>query len=110
MVDTGLKLACGIVARVEVGHAEGEDPLDDALRQVTADEDAHPLAEVILGEGDEGGEDFLAEQHDGDDGDNADGLLTPVDACRDQTIDFVDGPIEHDGIDLCHQGANQGKY
>ena len=52
---------------VEVSHPEGQHLLDDALREVPGDEDAHPLAVVILREGDQRGKDLLAQEHGADD-------------------------------------------
>ena len=68
MINTRLQLAGGVVARVEEGHLESEHLLNDALRQVAAHVNPHPLAEIVLCKGDNCGKQLLAQQHDGDNG------------------------------------------
>ena len=109
LVDTGLELAGGVLVRIEIGHPEGQHLLDDALREVARDEDAHPLAVVVLREGDQHREQLLAQQHDADDGQDAGGLR-PGEVRADQGVDGIHGAVEHDGVDLRHQGADEGQY
>ena len=101
LVDTGLEFAGGVVAGVEKGDPEGEHLLDNALSQVAADVDAHPLAEVVLCKGDQGGEHLFAQQHNADDGHNA-GRLSPAEVGADERVDGIHGTVEHDGVDLRH--------
>ena len=98
-----MEFARGVVARIEEGHLEGQHFFDDALGEVAADEDAHPLAVVVLRVGDDGREDFLAEQHRRDEDDDVHRPLSPFFACADEVVHFIDGPVEHDGVHLRHQ-------
>ena len=108
LVDPGLELAGGIFARIEKSHPEGHDLFDDALGQVPAHEDAHPFAEVILGESDQGREDFLGEEDNRDDSHDTGGP-GPLEIGPDKRVDRIDGPVEDNGVDLGHERAHQGQ-
>ena len=109
LVDTRLELPGGVVGPGEEGHPEGQDLVDHGLREVLGHEDAHPLAEVVLEIVDHRGEDLLAQQDDADDGEDA-CRLRPGEIRADQGVDRVDRAVEHDGVDLRHQGPCEREH
>ena len=111
LVDTCLELAGGVLLTGEECHAEGEDLVHDGLAHILADEDAHALAVVVLGVGCEYADNFLAEKYGGDYREDAGGL-SPVEiaaAGAHEGVDLVHRPVQHDGVDLCQEGADEGQ-
>ena len=110
LVDTRLELARRILVGIEIGHPEGQHLLDDTLRKVARHEDTHPLAEIVLGKGDQRREDFLAEEHDADDREDPRRLGPGEILGRHQCVDGIHRTVQHDGIDLRHQRPDEGQY
>ncbi len=108
LVDTGLDLSGSVFRRVEERHLESEHLLDDRLRQVPRNKDAHPLSEVILRKGDERRQDFLAKQDYRNDNQDF-RSLSPGKVRADERIDGVHRPVQHNGVHLRHQGPHQRK-
>ena len=108
-VDTRLQLAGLIDIRGVEGHAEGENLVDDAQGEVATDHDAHLLAEIALGEGQQGGDHLLGQQDDAD-GDQDLGSSAPEEAALlQQFVDGIHGAVKDHSVHLRHQGADEGE-
>ena len=72
------------------------------------------LTEIMLGVGDDGGEHFLTQQDDADDGEDVCSILPSQVVCHDQSVDGIYRLVQHHGIDLCderpYQRQNQRQY
>ena len=102
-VDTRLQFARLVALGGEERHPERQHAFHHAHRQVAAHEDAHTLAVVALEEGHQGGDDFFAQEDDGDGGEDAHGTAPGELRLLDEGVDGIDGTVEHHGIDLGHE-------
>ena len=109
LVDARLEHAGGVVTPGEEGHPILEDPLHDAQGQPLGDVDPELLPEDALAEGNGRPEDFLAEQHDTDNGQDLRGFRPGEISRSHQGVDGVHGTVQHDGVHLCEQGTDQGQ-
>ncbi len=109
LVDARLEHAGGIVAPGEESHPVLEDPLHHAQGQPLRDVDPELLAEDALSEGDARPEDFLAEQDDADDGEYLRRLRPREIGRAHQGVDGVHRAVQHDGVHLRQQGAEEGQ-
>ncbi len=109
LVDARLEHAGGVVAPGKEGHAILEDPFHDAQGQPLGDVDPEFLTEDTLPERDAGPEDFLPEQDDTDDGQYLRRLRPREFRRSHQGIDGIHGPVQHDGVHLREQGAEEGE-
>lgn len=108
-VYTGLQFPWLVVVGGEKGHLEGEHLFDARLGEIFGDENAHLFSVVFPKEGDNGRQQLLAQQDDGDGGQNL-GSLYPCEVfVLYQGIDGIDGFIEDDGVYLGCQGTDEGE-
>ena len=106
LVDTGLNLSGGVFIAGKIGHPEGKDLFDDALRKVSGHENAHPFPVIVLRKGNSGRENFLPQQHGRDEGEDTGGLA-PGKIRSDKSVDGIHCPVQNDGVDLLHHGTDE---
>ena len=109
-VDTSLEFAWFVAFGGEESHAELEDAVDHAEREVATYVDADFFAKDALAEGEESGEEFFAEKDGADDEKKACGGGPLEMRLMEEVVDGVDGAVEHDGVDLSHERAGEGEH